>query len=647
MLRNKLLSLIALAVLLGACSASDQSSTSDPVVARVAGDPIYLSELRSQFYRSGARPEENMSAEQELQELREFLPLYVDYRAKLVEARTAGYFSNTEILDELNMYEQQTAQPFWLENRIREQLLDEYIERASTEIHASHILITLAPNAARADTTRAYNRLIEARDKALAGESFDSLSVVYSSMQQGRTVGGDLGYFSVGWAVKDFEDAVYNTPVGEISMPFRTQFGYHIVKVHERRNTVPDRRFSHIFFQTRSEVEVQDILQVAGEVHRDIHLGQLSWNDAVNQFSQDMQSVPSNGDIGWANHGRYDPRFTDVVMAIDGIGNYTEPFYSGYGVHIVRLDSIRTFADDAAYRAEMLTRLQALPRYRETQQFTNKHVRSAGNEVVFADALNAFESPIYDHMGRGFSTIQWNADILSAPVYRLNNRTYTAEEYRDWLFANIDTTSSTNYHYSVRERFFDAKTQNHIVDITKQVFPDFADLSREYLNGLVIFKISEDSVWNYARYDTLSVREIYDANPDRFRFDDRYFYFRIAANNDSTLNQAIDRLEQGIEPDSLRNEIPNLLIRSDVINDLTQEPFTHLSGLSAGEISERFDYRNRRTVFLLDRIEPSRTMTFDEAFFRVVSEYQPIREENWVNRLRESHRVSLYPERIN
>ena len=218
-----LTSLLLLTV--GACSSSQTASTEDPVVARVAGEDVSLSELTYQFYRSGARPEAGFTPEEEIRELRAFLPLYTDYLAKLAEAKSAGYFEMPEILDELASYEQQTAQPYWLENQVKDELLNEYIERAQTEIHASHILITLPQNPVRADTLRAYNRLVEAREKALAGENFDSLSVVYSSTQQGRSVGGDLGYFSVGWAVKDFEDAVYSTPGGS---------GFHAIPVAVR-----------------------------------------------------------------------------------------------------------------------------------------------------------------------------------------------------------------------------------------------------------------------------------------------------------------------------------------------------------------------------------------------------------------------------
>lgn len=639
-----LISLIS--ITMAACSSSETISTDDPVVARVAGEDVLLSELTYQFYRSGARPEAGFTPVEEVEELRAFLPLYTDYLAKLAEARTAGYFNLPEILDELSTYEAQTAQPYWLENQIKDEMLDEYIERAQTEIHASHILITLPQNPVRADTVRAYNRLLEAREKALAGESFDSLSVVYSSTQQGRSVGGDLGYFSVGWAVKDFEDAVYSTPVGQVSMPFRSQFGYHIVKVHDTRPASPDRQLSHIFFPTRSEPEIQEALEFAGDVYNELALRQITWSQAVEQYSQDQQSIPNQGSIGWVNYGRYDPRFTDVVMNIENQGDFTEPFYSGYGVHIVRLDSVRTFGDEESYRQEMLEKLEALPRFRQTQEFTNAHVRRAGNAQVFTQGFDNFEMPVYDHMGRGFHSLQWDEGVLEQPVFRLNNQTYTAGDYLQWIYANIDTSSSTNYHFSARERYIDELTSKHIVDITKDAFPEFARLSQEYLNGLVIFKISEDSVWNYARYDSLSVREMYEANPDKYRFDERYFYYRIAANNDAVLDEAISLLEAGVSPDSLRNSLPGLLVRSDVINDLSQRPFLHLQGVEEGGITNRFEYRNRRTVLLLDRIEPARTMNFDEAYFRVVSEYQPIREEAWVSRLRDDYQVQLFPERI-
>jgi peptidyl-prolyl cis-trans isomerase SurA len=621
----------------------------DVLVGIVDGENVYLSQLLSQFYRSGARME-IVDAESELQEIKDFLPLYVDYRAKLASARTGNYFNDPEILQELSGYEAQTAFPYWLENKVREQLLDEFISRTGIEIAASHILITLPQNPSRSDTLRAYNRLIEAREKALQGENFDSLSVVYSSMQQGRSVGGDLGRFTVGWAVKDFEDVAFSTPPGEISMPFRTQFGYHIIKVSEVSQTVPDHLVSHIFFQA-TEQNQDEIIEQAMEAFQLLTVEGQSWAEVVTAFSQDMQSARNAGAIGWVNNGRLnqsniDRSFTDIAMAMSEIGQVSEPFFSSYGVHILRLDSVKTYASELEFRDEMMAQLRSLPRYRENRTFTLENIRTSGNEHVNNETLELFENLLYENDGAGFSSLQIDQSLADSPVYRINNRWYNVSDYMNWLVTELDPSSTNNYHYTFRDRFFDYKAELNAVDITKREFPEFADLSKEYMNGLVIFKITEDSVWNYARIDTAAVLAMFEESPDNYRFGERYFYYRIAANNDSTLTVAIDAMVAGMEPDSLRNEISNILVRADVVNDLSQEPFSFLNGLEAGQISERFDYRNRRTVFLLDRIEPARNMTFEEAFFRVVSDYQPIREELWMLGIRNRYNVSMFPENI-
>jgi peptidyl-prolyl cis-trans isomerase SurA len=634
-------------IILVSCSSQGKiNQANDPVVGTVNGENIRFSEVFNQFYKSSIRAEADADPASETQEIIEFLPLYMDYKAKLATAMSAGYFTDPEILNELEQYESQTAYPYWLENKIKDQLLDEMFIRSKEELNASHILINLPSNASSTDTLNAWNKLIEARNKALIGENFDSLSVVYSSNQQGRSMGGDLGYFSAGWAIKDFEDVAYRLQVNEISMPFRTQFGYHIIKLKERRPTSPDHHLSHVFFRVPNENQLDDVLEAANIAYEEYISGQIDWSNLVHNYTQDAQSGPIDGRIGWVNHGRYDPRFTNVVMSISEEGAVTEPFYSGYGVHIVRLDSIKTPASEQSIRAELLTRLQNLPRYRENRQFTLKNIRTAGNEYVNINAVNEFETIIANSPGRPYSSVDWNSELLELNMYRINNEWFTVGDYLEWLKNNSDGTVTNNYHFSNRELFYNSVAERHVIPITKDVFPAFASLSKEYLNGLVIFKISEDSVWNYSKLDSTTIQSMYNANPEAYRFEDRYFVQRLSSSSDSTLILAKDLLKTGMHIDTLRSSVNGLVIREDVLSDLSQEPYNNLKEIYPGGQSEIFQFRNRPTFLFLDRIEPSRTMTFEEAFFRIVSEYQPIREENWLNDIRNKYNVRLYPERI-
>lgn len=628
-------------LIISSCGTSQNTSSTnkDVKVGEVRGINIYLSELYQQFNRTSINDENKQVSNEIVTELREFLPLYLDYRAKLESAKDANLFSNEEILTELNSYELQTAFPYWLENKIKAELLNELDERSKIELNASHILITLPPNPTPADTSQVYSRLMEARNKALSGQNFDSLSTVYSSVQNGRSVGGALGFFSGGWAVKEFEDVAYSLQVGQVSMPFRSQFGYHIIKLIDTRQSNPDRLVSHVYLRVPSEDQIDEVLEQARQGYNEYTSGQIDWANFVQNYSQDPQSGPVEGRIGWVNHGRYDPRFTDVIMNIATPGEITEPFFSGYGVHIVRLDSIRTYISEQQRLNELNSRLQALPRFRNNREITLKNVRSAGNEIVHDAVLTSFEEILRENRGIPYESLQLNQGVRNQSVYSLNDARHSLDEYIEWLIGNTDATTASNYSFAFREEFFNAMAEKQLVSITKDVFPEFGRLSREYLNGLVIFKISEDSVWNYAKNDTINVKELFEANQQDYRFEDRFFFTRISATRDSLVMAAKQLLDQGIEMDTIRRQVNGVVFRDDIISDLSEEPYSKLRTLNIGEATDIFEFRNRPSMFILNKKEESRQMNFDEAYFRVVSEYQPIRESRWLDRLRQLYNV--------
>jgi peptidyl-prolyl cis-trans isomerase SurA len=633
---------VAVLLVIAGCAGSGAIDTS-PVVARIGTTPITLNELNVQFDRNTFR---NDSILDRSAALREFLPLYTDYRVKLRAADEAGYLRDADLLAELEQYERQTAYPYWMENRIKDQLLDEFMRRSSDEVQASHILISLSENASPADTLRIWNRLNEARAKALAGADFDSLSAAVSSMQQGRSMGGDLGYFSAGWAVKEFEDAAYATEVGGISMPFRTRFGYHIVHVRDRRPATPDRLVSHVYFQSSPDpASIEEAMERASEAVNRLASGEAFMEVAI-ALSEDGQSGPTGGQIGWVNHGRYLATFTDPVMAAAVDGTPTAPFYSGYGVHIVRIDSVRRYDSIEAERAEKLERLKQLPHFRDSKATTIATVRRTANETVHTAALDNFESAIRNNRNQGIFALDLRPDLLRQPVYTLRGTNHSLAEYIQWLPSKMDTSRTDTYQPSFRDDFFSDMADRQIIDITRTEFPAFAELSLNYVNGLAIFKISEDSIWNYAKADSASIRRIYEENRSKYRFDARHFYIRLTASHDSTLQQAKAALLAGVATDSLRNEIRGLLVRSDQTTTLEGEPQSRLTGLQAGEFTEVFDFRGRPTMLHLQTIEEARDMRFDEAYFRVVTDYQPIRERTWLERMRARYGVTEYPNRI-
>lgn len=632
------ISVLTALVFIGGCSLLQSTKTSyseDSAIGSINNQPVTFRELKTQYNKSSVLQSEDD------QGLEDFISLYMNYRLKLAVAKDAGYMQDPHILSELKEYERQSAYPYWLERHVRNSLLDELYERSKERIHAQHILISVPENASPADTANAYNKLMEARERFLNGEDFMALSNEYSTQQRGQSMGGDLGFFTAGWAVKPFEDAAYALEAGEIGMPVRTQFGYHLIHVKDRVDTGPNKSFSHIFFMTRGvDVPVDSVLANAWLAYNELEEGG-EWFDVVKEWSQDEQSRLSGGSIGWINYGMYEQEFTQLLMDIQDVGHYTEPFVSQYGVHIARLDSIYQPGEEEI-REELAQTLNQLPRMRDNEQAVLTNAAKKGNARFHRDNLAAFEEFTRDNFRGEIASVDYPETLLDKTVFSFNNKNWTARSYLDWLIPVIGDGNNPQYHHRLAEQFRDYIVDSELVSLTRNAFPEFEDLGNDYLTGLAVFRVNEDSIWTFAQQDTARLRELFMANPDDYHFSTRYRYVRLSARADSTLDKVRDLVLTGVPIDSIRNDFSNVVMRRDIINRIEEEPYSYLSGLSEGDFSPYFDYRRRRTTMYLEEILEARQMTFEEAYNKLVTDYQYIREKEWLENMSEKYNVMLY-----
>jgi parvulin-like peptidyl-prolyl isomerase len=139
-----------------------------------------------------------------------------------------------------------------------EALLKAYYEAHKSEyeqIHAHHILIrmqgslvNLAPGQKELTDAEALAKALEIRQKILQGADFADLARTDSDDMGSSSKGGDLGFLKRGQTVPSFEDAAFALPTGQLSQPVKTPYGYHLIKVEERK---PTRTFEEL----RPEIE--------------------------------------------------------------------------------------------------------------------------------------------------------------------------------------------------------------------------------------------------------------------------------------------------------------------------------------------------------------------------------------------------------
>lgn len=630
----------------GGCSsylpfANKEKAPEDRSIGTVNGQSVTFRDMRANFQNTATDTTEEADAMK--QEMMEFQELYLLYRAKVLEAQAQGYYQDEDILTELRQYQMQSVFPYWLEMRFQEELLTELMERSETEIDVSHILIAVDENAAPADTAEAYNKLMEAREAFMDPEDdrdFLSLSEEYSTKQRGRSMGGDLGYFSAGRAVKAFEDVAYNTEPGEVSMPFRTQYGYHLVYVKDVRETVPQRNYSHIYFQGDAQGgSTEEAEEQAAEAYARLTEAPGNWDELVQEYTQHAQTRDNGGDIGWVDPSRYDEDFIEKIQTLESAGDFTEPFTSTYGMHIVRLDSVRTYRDEEHKREEFMEQLKNLPRYRENRDYTLDKVRNTANDSLYTGVYEHFLEVHEENPDRAVAELDFSEQRLQATVYRINGQEYPLEHFISFVAEKAEDHQDRRYRYSMLDQYKDHMAEEVIIDVTKDEFPGFADLSRRYHEGLAVFSLTEHEVWNYAQQDSSSLKDIYEANPDDYRYGTRYRFYRISADSQDVLDEAKAAIRGGTSVDSLRSEVSGLILRTDTVNNLDDEPFHYLKGVEEGGFSETFKFRNRDNVLYLAEILEPRRRTFEEAYMQLVSRYQPMREEEWNNTLRDRYEI--------
>jgi peptidyl-prolyl cis-trans isomerase SurA len=226
----------------------------------------------------------------------------------------------------------------------------------------------------------------------------------------------------------------------------------------------------------------------------------------------------------------------------------------------------------------------------------------------------------------------------------LNKIEYSIADFQTYI--NESYASQNNFQLSTRwfDRFVEAMVDERLVDITLDAYPQFEDQTRKYQDGLVVYQVNEDSVWSTATIDTTILRNIYSDSLHKYRYDDRFYYYMITSSRDTSLDKAIEFINEGNSPDSLFSRGIRVGVTSDSTGIFQGEPFTLLSDMQPGDISERFNYSNRKGHFLLIDILPARNMTFEEAFNRLASEYQPEREQKWLERIRETFNIQSFPE---
>ncbi|MFZ4797484.1 MAG: peptidylprolyl isomerase [Bacteroidia bacterium] len=614
----------------------------NPVVFVYGTDTVYQNEFERLLYKNKTNKDKLTE-----KEVREYLELYINFKLKVKEAKAMQLDSNSNFKTELAGYRKQLANPYLTDKKVSESLMQEAYQRMKTEINGGHILLFCNENASPADTLIAYNKLIDIRKRALKGENFDSLAGKYSEDPSAKKQGSKLGWFTVFQMVYPFENNAYKTGKGEISMPFRTQFGYHILRVNDKRDARGEVKLAHIMIRNQYEAAPEQVLDAQNKI--DSIYGLIkhgeSFETMAEKFSQDEASSKNKGVMNWmASLSGYPEEFKEIAFALN-IGEVSRAFKTNFGFHIIKLIEKRplgTFKDvqdiikqktnkdsrSESSKAAVVTRVKAENNYKE----------NSVNLKAFANTLDS-----------SFINAAWTYDeekISTNTLFTIGKATYTVKDFASYLKANQQPLEKASIFMAVQHTFHNWANDKCLAyeeSILDSKYEDFKNVMQEYNDGILLFDLTDKKVWSKAVSDTIGLEKFYENNKSNYKWKERVSYSIYTCLNEKTKAEAVKMFSKGKTQteifEKLNKKIAGSISSKEVKNeraDATADKLWDKKGIvdiANAEGSFKF--------YLVNGVVNSENKTLKEAKGIATSEYQNQLEKNWINELRSKYNITI------
>jgi peptidyl-prolyl cis-trans isomerase SurA len=585
---------------------------------------------------------QNKPGEFTSEKIEEYLNLFINFKLKVAEAQQRGLDTTEAFKKEYNSYREELRKPYLPDNKLLDSLVKLTYERMKEEVKASHILITLQENATPADTVVAYNKIMELRNKVVAGEDFGSLAVAHSSDPSAKGNLGNLGYFTAMQMVYPFEAAAYSTKVGQVSMPVRTRFGYHLIKVSDRRPARGEVEVSHIMIRTGEDKDNEKSKNTIFEIYDQLQKG-VSWDDLCSEYSEDPATKNMGGKMRPFGVGVMSaaPEFEIVSFELDKPGNISDPFQTAYGWHIVRLErkiplpSFEEMAPSLKNKVSRDERIQI-----SKQALEEKMRRDLGysevaeiKEKVFSLADTTLQQ------GKWKTPAYPNAE--KETLFKLKGSVITVKDFLAYVQKNQkpNPLDPKKYLEQLYTNYVDATLGLALEEKIIEKSPDYKWLLKEYYEGILLFEIMEKEVWNKATEDSVGQRNYYNANASKYQAKERISGTIYSASTNELTEELKNVLQQ---KDSVK--LADFLASHEVKHDsgsFEKEDRAVLGKINWGKGIQAAENNGVHYIVSVDDILPPGPKTFEEARPEVISDYQSHLEKKWIDVLKKKHPVKV------
>jgi peptidyl-prolyl cis-trans isomerase SurA len=449
-----------------------------------------------------------------------------------------------------------------------------------------------------------------------------------------------------------FEDRAYKTPIGQLSDIFRTRYGYHILKTTGTRTARGSVKAAHLLVsagKNATQEEKNNAQKKAGELYLKLKAGE-KWEDLVKLYSDDPSSNQKGGELpmfGSGTNQRMVPVFEEAAFGLKSDGEISEPVQTDFGFHIIKRLEWKPVRPFNEMKKEIQSKVNKDERAKKTQDsFVDKMKKQYNFKLSTAKRLNWF----IENLDSTYFAGKWKSNNLNLnkKLFKLDKKFYTQKQFASYLEKSYRGIKRDE-NKKVIENQFKSWVKTSVLEYEESKleskYPEYKALVKEYHDGILLYEIMSDKIWNKSVKDTSGLKNFFNLNRDSYMWPNRLdatIYECIDDNNANVVYQMLDNpkntSKEIIEKVNVQSEL-NLRVK---MNKFDAEQIPYLKGRTFAQGRNKpYNFEDKFYVVFLNKEIPIMKKEFNEAKGIVTSDYQNFMEQTWLEELEKKHKITF------
>jgi peptidyl-prolyl cis-trans isomerase SurA len=627
----------------------DQTQEIEIPLMTIGNEDIFADEFL--YLLSKNRQFQDKSEKISPKDFEENFELFINYKLKVKEAENMGLDTLEEFRREFDIFKEDLIKPYLIKNSLQEGELVKAYNRMKDVVKASHILIQFPNNSTKEDTIAVFRMAQKLKADAEAGEDFNQLVEAFSDDPSAKDNKGSLGYFTALQMVYQFEDAAYSLQIGEISDPVLTNFGYHIIKLEDRKPNPGEIRVSHILIRTQpgDPIAEERALRKVGDIYTELQKPESNWEDVCRLYSEDLGSKNSGGLLPWLSLGSVIPEFERVAFSLTELGEISPPVKTPYGYHIIRLEDIRPIPDyeemEPVIKSRILRDTRSSLIQSQVLAIQKSRYYFLENESIIQQILD-----LYDHNPKeDIPKLVESRHLSDSILFSIQNYGKTVNDFMDFIQADKQNVrpGTKSFVESWLDKFVEISLNTAEEKDLRENNEEYRLLLKEYRDGILLFSLMNENVWQKALMDSAGQVNFYEENKENYKWKSRVRALIVTMGNEENTASVRRFLSDKTYKEDLSDRLENTFLLNNPLAFVMEEGLFEWEShpiLQKSDLKKNFQELrlNEKTYFVIigDKIgqEPKK---FTETRGKVIQDYQQYLDEKLVASLKENYIIRI------